>query len=163
MKLKRGVGGVLLSLPPRGPLGGPARAWVDRLTRFSDLPCLCDTDVIVRGGQRTGSPGVDGAGLGGQLNQCPYDGCCEGGDGSPEMHQQQGCAGQGCRRHRLFSDSSASFQSFTPPPAPPFLRLSDVLTAWGSALHLLACFAQLFEGTFDAFFLSHLSQSGWPT
>lgn len=41
----------------------PASAWVDSLSWFSDLPCLCDTNVIVRGWQRTGSLGVDRAGL----------------------------------------------------------------------------------------------------
>lgn len=69
--------------PPLAPsqktFSSPAQAWVDSLSRFSDLPCLCDTNVIVRGGQRTGSLGVDGVGLGGQLNQSPYDGCSKGG------------------------------------------------------------------------------------
>lgn len=51
------------SLPSSITPPSPASAWVDSLHRFSDLPSLCDTSVIVRGWQRTGSPGVDGASL----------------------------------------------------------------------------------------------------
>lgn len=47
---------------------------MDSVSRFSDLPCLCDTSVIVRGRQRTGSPGVDGAGRRvGSITLCMMD------------------------------------------------------------------------------------------
>lgn len=71
VKFKRGSSSPsqkTLSTPPSLPSTSPhptipASAWVDSLSWFSDLPCLCDTNVIVRGGQRTGSLGVDRAGL----------------------------------------------------------------------------------------------------
>lgn len=64
----------------------PAPAWVDSPGRFSDLPCLCDTSGIVRGWQRTGSPGVGRAGLKvSSISLCMMDAAR--GPGHLKMHQ----------------------------------------------------------------------------
>lgn len=64
----------------------PATAWVDSPGWFSDLPCLCDTNGIVRGWQRTGNPGVSGAGLKvSSISCCMMDAAR--GPGRLEMHQ----------------------------------------------------------------------------
>lgn len=112
-----------LHVTPTPPSPFPASAWVDSLSRFSDLPCLCDTSVIVRGWQRTGSPGVDRAGLKvSSISLCMMDAAR--GPGHLKCTKQDGAM------HTLLGPFAASALSLFNSPS-LFLTHSYKDTVWG--------------------------------